>query len=77
MNIIYIILFLSENGFVFQTVRVNEGGPKLRMGSACLLELQCVDCGKLSAKWISKSVNCGHCPSHCHPAFQQGFYSSS
>ena len=47
------------------------------MGSACLLELQCVDCGKLSTKWISKSVNCGHCPSHCHPAFQQGFYSSS
>ncbi|KAL8563508.1 hypothetical protein ACOMHN_066175 [Nucella lapillus] len=42
------------------SLRVTEGGPGLRMGSACLLELQCLTCGKLSADRMSKKTGTVH-----------------
>ena len=37
-----------------------EGGPYFRMGSACLLEIKCLDCGKLSTEMTSKKTGVIH-----------------
>lgn len=51
------IAFLSLKSFVFalfQRLTVMEGGPSLRAGSACYLELSCSVCGKVGDGYTSK-----------------------
>ena len=45
---------------MFQSLTVLEGGPEKRKGSACLLELHCLTCGKLSAEHTSHRTGMPH-----------------
>lgn len=43
-----------------KNLTVIEGGPELRMGSSCLLELKCTRCGKLSSEYTSPKTGIIH-----------------